>query len=86
LSETDLAERARESGTELARALGPQALEAATLLRAMADDPSHPLFAEIEQYSLYGWNSDAGAPAQFRLLATAMADSVVAHTIDRLAQ
>ena len=79
LSEADLVERAHESGTELARALGPQAPEAATLLRAMADDPSHPLFADIEQYSLFGWNSDDETLAQFRPLAMTMADSVVAH-------
>ena len=79
LSSGDLAERARDSGVELVQKLGPDAPEAAGLLRAMVADPSHPLYGEIEQYSLYGWNSDDETLARFRPLATAMADSIDGH-------
>jgi hypothetical protein len=80
LSADELAERARDSGLELVQKLGLQAPEAAKLLRAMVADPSHPLYGEIEQYSLYGWNSDDETLARFRPLATTMADSIEGHT------
>lgn len=76
LSASEREARAHSSGLELARELGPRAGEAAALLRAMLDTPSHPLFGEIEQYSLYGWNSDDDTLACFRSLATVMADAI----------
>jgi hypothetical protein len=75
----DLTPRGRTSGDRLYRVLGPRAGEAAKLLREMADDRRHPVFDEIEKYSMVGWNVEPELREKFRTLADAMAGRIDEH-------
>jgi len=80
----DLIPRGRSSGDRLFRVLGPRAAEAAELLRMMAGDRRHPLFNEIEKYSMVGWNVEPELREKFKTLADAMADRIDEHLAEPL--
>jgi hypothetical protein len=54
-----------------------RAAEVADLLRELAADPAHPLFATIEIQTLYGWNGDPYSWAKFQQLAQCMSNAII---------
>jgi hypothetical protein len=79
----DLTSRGRASGDRLFRILGSRAGDAADLLRAMAVDRRHPVFNEIEKYSMVGWNVEPELREKFAALAEAMASRIDEHLAGR---
>ena len=79
----DLTPRARASGDRLFRVLGPRADQAASLLRAMADDRFHPLFDRIESRSQVGWNVEPELRERFRTIAETAADRIDARLAEQ---
>jgi hypothetical protein len=71
-----LLEHGDESADRLIHILGPQAPEAAELLRAAAEDPAHPLLGDISAATQFDWNGEPESWSRFQQLAARIADRV----------
>ena len=72
-----LVEHADESADRLLHILGPdEAHEAAALLRAAAEDPAHPLLAEIGDATQFEWNGEPESWSRFQQLAGRIAERI----------
>lgn len=70
-----LEEQADDSGARLLHILGRDgAVEAAELLRAMADDREHPLLELINTRTMFDWNADDESWERFQRITRRMAD------------